>query len=100
MVAPLTVDILLTIYVISFIFLNGIAFLISSFYRRKFNQPSPQFGFLLTTFFALLYVASLFVHYSTAEIEGMLKVIFLFCSSIASIASAIALYFTMTKVRK
>lgn len=92
--------ILLACYIICFAFYNLIAFLISTFYRKKFNQPSPQAGFLVTIFFSVVLIISLFMRYSADETGAIFLIICLFCGSIASSASSIALYFTMKRVRK
>jgi 4-hydroxybenzoate polyprenyltransferase len=100
MITAFILKLLLTTYVACFIFYNLVAFLISSFYRKKFNQPSPQSGFLIAALFALLYLGSLFAFSGEEGSRSKLMVIFLFCSCLASAGSSLALYFTMHRKRK
>ena len=96
------VHLLLGIFLRCFLFLNIIALLISSFYRRKFSQPAPQAGFLLTAPFVLLYGITVFspLPAPLGSLRPALLIIFLSCSAVSSSASAVALYLTMKKVRK
>jgi hypothetical protein len=100
MASVVTLWLLLTTYVVCFIFFNVVAFLISSFYRKKFNQPSPQAGFLIAVLFAVLYLACLFTCSGAGGSRSKLMIIFLFCSCLASAGSSLALYFTMHRKRK
>jgi hypothetical protein len=99
-VLPDTGTLLLTGFIISLMALNLIAYLISSFYRRKFNQPSPRNGFLAGTVLLLLYNLSLFTARPSLPAVAVAKVLLVYSGSIVSTASAVALYYTMKKVRK
>ncbi|MBD3393643.1 MAG: hypothetical protein GF418_16080 [Chitinivibrionales bacterium] len=91
---------LLTGYVLAFVFLNLLAYLISSFYQKKFDQPSPRTGFILAVALAVLYIACLFLGSGAPRGWRVVQMLVLFGSAIASASSAMALYYTMKRVRK
>jgi hypothetical protein len=96
-----TVDaVLLASYILCFVFFNLLAYLISSFYQKKFGENSPRSGFLAAIVLALAYTGSLFA--STEVYAGMAaaRIFLLFGTALASAWSAISLYFTMKRVRK
>jgi hypothetical protein len=100
MATAIIIRIVLSAYVLCFIVVNVIALFISSFYRKKFNYPSPQVGFLIALLFAVLYIVCLFVQFGIERTQSTLLVISVFCSSLASAASALSLYLTMRRIRK
>jgi hypothetical protein len=91
---------LLAGYVLAFVFLNLVALLISSFYQKKFDQPSPRAGFLVACGLALLYTITVLFAAPVYAPLAVVKVLLLFGASIASASSAVALYYTMKRVRK
>jgi len=99
-VAPSVGRIVLTGYVLAFIILNLVAFLISSFYQKKFGQSSPRAGFIAAIICAALYAAALFIAAGRSPAAVALKVLCLFAGAIASTWSSTTLYFTMKRVRK
>ena len=87
---------LLAGYILCFAFFNLVAYLISSFYQKKFNQPSPRTGFLVAIALGALYAVSQFVP-GTGGMAAAAKVILLFGASGTSAWSAATLYFTMKR---
>lgn len=98
MEVPSTADILLIAgYVIFCMGLNVIAFLISSFYKKKLKQPSPTVGFLLALLFGAVFIGSLIkrdFHFQS------LAAISLLGYSMSSTLNIVGLYLSMRKTRK
>jgi len=93
--------ILMTGCILSFAMLNLIAYLISSFYRKKFDPSAPRAGFMIALVLALIYNASILTGYGGRYAAvAVLKVLLVFGSSLASAATAASLYYAMKKVRK
>jgi hypothetical protein len=92
--------VLLTGYIVAFIALNLVAYLIASFYCKKFEEPAPRGGFLAAIILMLLYGGSLYVGWSSRAMGAVINVLLLFSGSIASAATAASLYYIMRKVRK
>jgi FtsH-binding integral membrane protein len=90
---------LLAGYVLCFIFANVVAFLVSAFYRKKFNQPSPQSGFVVAVILAAVYITSVFFRYHPLHIHTIVQILVVFAGAIASVLSAMSLYYTMKKRR-
>ncbi len=90
---------LLAGYVLCFVFANVVAFLVSAFYRKKFNQPSPRAGFVIAIALGLAYMGSVFVRYRPVHVHTIVQVLFVFGGAIASVLSAMSLYYTMKKRR-
>ncbi len=97
---PTLGGIFLTGYIAAFAVLNLVAYLISSFYQKKFSQPSPRKGFLVAIALAIAYNAGLVAGRSPGAALAVTRLIALFASSIASAYSAVALYHTMKRARK
>jgi hypothetical protein len=92
--------VLLVLYVLAVVFLNLLAFLISDFYRKKFNQPSPRVGFVAAIAMGLAIVGvSLFRRADAVAVEFIITLLFT-ASGLVSLLSSIGLYITMSKVRK
>ncbi|HAJ79824.1 MAG TPA: hypothetical protein DCO75_08630 [Fibrobacteres bacterium] len=93
-------------YFCSFACVNCIMYLISSFYRKKFNQSAPRSGFIIAMILTLLYVMSLFFTGSThnnvsdPEYIKIAGAFLLIGSATASAWSSILLFFTMKRTRK
>jgi uncharacterized membrane protein YoaK (UPF0700 family) len=92
-----TQNVLLAGYVLCFVFLNGITYLISSFYRKKFNQVSLRVGFLIAMLAFSAYVPCLFIHSDACK---AVQTLLLLAGSGASIWNSVVLYLTMKQVRK
>ncbi len=93
-------NLLLCGYVLCFIFFNFIAYLISSFYRRKFNQKSMRFGFLSSIMLFILFIPCLFIMQERQMLCRIVQTLFLVTGSIASAWNSMVLFLTMKKVRK
>ncbi|MFP4162996.1 MAG: hypothetical protein ACLFQB_08235 [Chitinispirillaceae bacterium] len=95
---PSTADILLIAGYVGFCLgLNVIAFLISSFYKRKLKQPAPTLGFLLALLFGAIFIGTLIkrnFHFQS------LTTISLLGYSMSSTLSIVGLYLSMRKTRK
>ncbi|KMQ50721.1 hypothetical protein CHISP_2404 [Chitinispirillum alkaliphilum] len=92
--------ILLSGYVFFFMGLNGTAFLISSFYRRKFDQSSPSISFLLSLALSALFLISIVSGLLTDPLWRIVSILSLLGSAISSAISMIGLYFIMRSIRK
>lgn len=91
---------LITVYVLGFVILNTISFLIALFYKKKFKQSSPRWGFIIAIFFAVLFIVCLLGGRTGSEImqgaaRGAIAV-----SVVASVFSTVSLIFIMQRVRK
>jgi hypothetical protein len=92
--------VLLMMYVLVVVCLNLLAYLISDFYRKKFNQPSPRLGFVAAIVMGLAIVAiSLFRRADAVAVEFIITLLFT-AAGLTSLLSSIGLYITMSKVRK
>jgi hypothetical protein len=92
---------LLVLYALALMSLAFLALLISSFYRRKFHQPSPRLGFVLTIVLGLLFIASYaFVREGWYAAARAAQAYLLLGCGIASMYGALGLYFTMKKIHK
>jgi Ca2+/H+ antiporter len=91
-------------YFIAMASISCIMFLFSSFYRKKFNQPSPRAGFIVAAATALFYVFFLFFivtpHTAQWEYIRIFKSLCLIGSAIAFGWSSIRLFYTMKRTRK
>ena len=92
--------ILLVGYMICFIFLNIIAYLISSFYSKKFNQPSTKSGFFISILLLLFFIPSLLLNNTAIKYLTVIQMILILASSITSTWNSILLFLKMKKVRK
>jgi hypothetical protein len=87
-------------YLLCSVALNGIALLISLFYRKKFHHPSPRWGFFASIVFSMLYCALLAAGPSRfASLEGAARLL-LACGALASVICTVNLFLIMQKVRK
>jgi len=93
-------NLFLAVYILCFILLNGITYSISSFYRKKFNQQSVRFGFLLAILFSTLYLPCLFISGPNVEFCKMLQTLLIIGSGSFSAWNSIVLFLTMKRVRK
>ncbi len=91
-------------YFLSMMCINCILYLFSSFYRKKFNQPSPRAGFIVATILGLFYVFILFYmgspHFPGWVIVRIVKTVCMAGSAIASGWSSASLFYTMKQTRK
>jgi hypothetical protein len=92
---------LLMVYVAGLMCLVGLCLLISLFYRRRLKQPSPLLPFAIAIAAGLLFLASYaFTRSDVASAVRQTQSYLLFTCGVASMYGALALYFTMKKVRK
>ena len=89
--------ILLAFYLICFIFFNFTTFLISDFYRKKFDNPLTNRGFLAAIVFLVITLFLLFIEDS--QVISKLRLMLLVGSAILSSWNSTILYITMRKVR-
>ncbi len=93
-------NILLSGYILCFIFLNIITSLIASFYRKKFNQKSMRLGFGFTILVLFLYIPCLFIVTPYQDLCRNAQTLLLITGSIASVWNSTTLFLTMKRVRK
>jgi polyferredoxin len=93
-------SLLLCGYVVFFTLMNILGLLISSFYKKKFNQPSPKIGFILAFIFALVFVVVIQLPSKNIVFIQYISTLLLISSATASIVSTLFLFLTMRKVRK
>jgi hypothetical protein len=91
-------------YFVLVAWLNCIMYLIASFYRKKFNQPAPRYGFIVAIGFAVLYIASMFFPVSSSASQwnpfAIVRTSCLIGSAFASGWSSVNLLVVMKKARK
>lgn len=87
-------------YILCFIFLNIIASLIASFYRKKFDQKSMRLGFGTTILLLFLFIPSLFIVTPRQDLWAVIQALLLIGGSSASVWNSIVLFLTMKRVRK
>jgi cytochrome bd-type quinol oxidase subunit 1 len=93
--------VLLMVYVGALMGFAFISCLISSFYRRKFQQSSPRAGFVAALVFGVCFLLSYaFVRDDNTAAIRTLQIYLLLGCGIATMYNSLALYFTMKKVRK
>ncbi len=93
-------SLLLCGYVMFFILMNILGLLISSFYKKKFNQPSPKIGFILAVIIAFVLIVVIQLPSKTMVFIQLISSFLLVSSATASIVSTLFLFLTMRKVRK
>lgn len=97
------VNILLGGYILTGCFFNLVAFFISSFYKRRLHQSSPQIGFVVGIFSSLLCALLIFFQKYKGEgnlLYGILGALSLIIFGLTSSYSILSLYFVMRSVRK
>jgi hypothetical protein len=87
-------------YVLCSVGLNGIALLISLFYRKKFHHASPRWGFLAAIIFSLLYCVLLAAGTDRSPLSHGVAQICCAASALVSVISTVNLFLIMQKVRK
>lgn len=85
-------------YVFCYIALNCTAYLISAFYKKKFNHSLMNTGFLASIVFCSLALPTMFL--SNNQFTHTTRFILLIAGVILSSWNAVLLYGTMRKVRK
>lgn len=100
MTAERLCNLALTGYVLSFVFLNLVAFLISSFYRKKFEQPTLRAGFLTAMCLCLVLSATLVAGGGATGMLDIMKMLLALSAGIFSAWNSVSLYVTMKRVRK
>ncbi|MBN1603369.1 MAG: hypothetical protein JW915_17300 [Chitinispirillaceae bacterium] len=91
---------LLISYILFCCSLNFFAFLISSFYKKSLQRSSPKAGFIVAIALALFFIPLNFYTSGSGSLVGIISVIVLLGSGVASIISIIALFITMSKIQK
>lgn len=92
---------LLTVgYIFALVGLNLITFLISDFYRRKFNQPAPRLGFLLAIIMGLLCAVLAFFQSLAPYAFEAAQSYLLLCAGVLTMYSTVSLHITMKRIRK
>ena len=91
---------LLMAYVLLAVSLNLLAYLISDFYRKKFNHPAPRGGFLTAIVLCVALALSSTIRDVDAPLAEAIQNILMFAAGVVSLYSSISLYFTMKKVRR
>ena len=92
--------VLFAVYVACALCLNGVMYLISAFYQKKFSQPSPRAGFMLAMILGVLLIVSVFVRIRPGEIIQVVQSTLLIGGGIASGWNGVSLYYTMKQVSK
>jgi len=100
LILPISNNLLLGLYVLAMLSINLITFLISDFYRKKFSQPSPRFGFITSMIIGLIFIISLIVMHTHGNKYHLLQSYLLIGSGVLSILSSAKLLITMKRVRK
>ena len=90
--------IFLAIYLVCFLFFNITTYLISDFYRKKFDTPLINRGFLASIVFLTIAIPLLFIDKS--RVIAQLRLILLLTTALLSSWNSILLYITMRRVRK
>ena len=85
-------------YVLFCMGLNGVAFLISAFYRKKLKHHAPYLGFLLSLLFGAVFIGTLLIRDSGVYISIARTTSLLGCS-MCSALSITGLYISMRKTR-
>jgi hypothetical protein len=100
-IVPFSLEsILLCGYVMFYTLMNILGLFISTFYEKKFNQPSPKIGFILAIILALVFIVVVQLPSKTIVFIQLLITLLLISSATASIVSTLFLFLTMRKVRK
>jgi uncharacterized membrane protein YoaK (UPF0700 family) len=100
-IVPFSLEsLLLCGYVMFYVLMNILGLLISSFYKKKFNQPSPKIGFILAIILALVFIVVVQLPSKTMVFIQHISTLLLISSATASIVSTLFLFLTMRKVRK
>jgi hypothetical protein len=90
----------LAVYVLTIQGINLITLLIADFYQKKFEQPSPRLGFLISIFLGIAIILSIpFYGTALSTITFVQSYMLAACASL-SLYSTISLHFTMRRVRK
>ena len=87
-------------YIMSVACLNATMYLISSFYKKKFNEPTPRAGFVIAIILSLCCALSVFVQFADEQSGTIVQYSLLILAAGASAWSSINLFFTMRKERK
>jgi len=89
---------LVTGYVIFCMGLNVVAFLISAFYKKKFDHNAPYLGFLLSLLLGGVFIGTLLLK-DSGSTAAILRTTSLLGCSMSSALSISGLYMSMRKAR-
>jgi hypothetical protein len=92
--------ILIAVYAFSFVVLNTISFLIALFYKKKFKQSSPLWGFVAAVCFAFVFIVCLLGGRTGSPVMQGLARGAVAVSVVASVFSTASLIVIMQRVRK
>ena len=91
-------------YFLLIAWMNCTMYLIAAFYRKRFNQYAPRYGFIFSVAFAVLFVASLFFTDTSPAFQGsafhLMRTSLLVGSALTSGWSSVNLLIIMKKSRK
>lgn len=99
-VSPFFQSILTAGYVSLILCLCFLLLLVSNFYRRKFDNPSPRFGFYIGIAAGLLFLGMLLSGASPSHGRQVFQSFCLMACAGGSVIGTIQLYVTMKKVNK
>ncbi|MDR0306279.1 MAG: hypothetical protein LBI42_05505 [Chitinispirillales bacterium] len=96
---PTTAEVFLIAgYVLFCMGLNGVAFLISAFYRKKLKHYAPYLGFLLSLLFGAVFIGTLLIKDGGSSVSIVRTTSLLGCSMFSAL-SVTGLYMSMRKAR-
>jgi hypothetical protein len=91
---------LIAAYALFFVALNAVSFLIALFYKKKFKQSSPRWGFIIAVVFAAAFIACLAGGRTGSTVFQSFARCAAAVSAIASVFSTVSLILIMQRVRK
>ena len=99
--ASVDISVLLLVgYVACLIFLNFIAYQISTFYQKKIHQPAVRSGFLIAIVSLSCFILSQFLPLPNKEYLHIFQQLLLLIASGSTLWNSVNLYMTMKKVQK
>ena len=95
---PHSMLLFIAIYALCFVALNAISFLIALFYKKKFKQSSPRWGFVAAVLFACIFIACLLGGRTGSPVLQIAARFTLAVAAITSVFSTVSLIFIMQRV--
>ena len=80
--------------------LNVTMYLIAAFYQKKFGEPTPRIGFIVSIILSLLCALTVFVSAGDGKMLGALQAGLVILAAISSMISSANLFLKMGKPRK
>lgn len=87
-------------YFVTLAGLNAICYLISAFWQKKFDEPSPKAGFLIGVIVSAILAGLVFLPAATFPAQRLVLVGLVLVGGIIIATNTISLYSTMKKIRK